>query len=203
MNFLEHLNSGISYIIGLGPSVMMPIIFTIIGILLGVKVAKAVRSGLYVGVGFIGLNVITNLLTSNLGPAVQKLADIYGLQTDILDIGWPAAAEIAYTSSVGALVIPVCLIINLVLLLVKGTKTVNIDIWNFWHHAFIGSIVAVATDSVVYGLYAAIICYVLSLVMADFTADRFAKFYDKMDGISIPQPFVVAFAPFAWLINKA
>ncbi|EGJ72152.1 PTS system Galactitol-specific IIC component [Bacteroides coprosuis DSM 18011] len=202
MNFLEHLNSGISYIIGLGPSVMMPIIFTIIGILLGVKVAKAVRSGLYVGVGFIGLNVITNLLTSNLGPAVQKLADIYGLQTDILDIGWPAAAEIAYTSSVGALVIPVCLIINLVLLLVKGTKTVNIDIWNFWHHAFIGSIVAVATDSVVYGLYAAIICYVLSLVMADFTADRFAKFYDKMDGISIPQPFVVAFAPFAWLINK-
>lgn len=202
MNFLEYIEGGISYVIGLGPSVMMPIIFTIIGLCLGVKLAKSIRSGLYVGVGFIGLNVITNLLTSNLGPAVQSLADIYGLQTDILDIGWPAAAEIAYTSSVGALVIPLCLVVNLVLLLLKGTKTVNIDIWNFWHHAFIGSIVAVATESVMFGLFAALICYVLSLVMADFTAGRFAKFYDKMDGISIPQPFVVAYAPFAWIINK-
>lgn len=202
MKFLEYMESGISYVIGLGPSVMMPIIFTIIGLCLGVKLSKSIRSGLYVGVGFIGLNVITNLLTSNLGPAVQALADIYGLQTDILDIGWPAAAEIAYTSSVGALVIPLCLVVNLVLLLVKGTKTVNIDIWNFWHHAFIGSIVAVTTESVLYGLFAALICYILSLVMADFTADRFAKFYDKMDGISIPQPFVVVYAPFAWAINK-
>lgn len=202
MDSLAYIENGISYVIGLGPSVMMPIIFTIIGLCLGVNLSKAIRSGLYVGVGFIGLNVITNLLTSNLGPAVQSLADIYGLQTDILDIGWPAAAEIAYTSSVGALVIPLCLVVNLVLLLVKGTKTVNIDIWNFWHHAFIGSIVAVATESVMFGLFAALICYVLSLVMADFTAERFAKFYDKMDGISIPQPFVVAYAPFAWIINK-
>ena len=89
MKFLEYMESGISYVIGLGPSVMMPIIFTIIGLCLGVKLSKSIRSGLYVGVGFIGLNVITNLLTSNLGPAVQALADIYGLQTDILDIGWP------------------------------------------------------------------------------------------------------------------
>lgn len=202
MNILEYINSGISYIIGLGPSVMMPIIFTLIGVGLGVKVGKAVRSGLYVGVGFIGLNVVTNLLTTNLGPVVQELANIYGLQTDILDIGWPAAAEIAFSSSVGAMVIPICLLINLVLLLVKGTKTVNIDIWNFWHHAFIGSIVAVATESVGYGLFAAIVCYILSLVLADFTAPRFQQFYDKMDGISIPHPFVATYAPFAWVINK-
>lgn len=199
---LDLFGSGIAYIINLGASVMMPIIFTIIGVCMGIKVTKAVRSGLYVGVGFVGLGVITKLLTDNLGPAVDALATIYNLETDILDIGWPAAAEVAYNSAVGAVVIPICLGINLLLLILKGTRTVNIDIWNFWHHAFIGSIVAVATESFAYGLFAAVICYIISLVLADFTAKPFAKFYDKMEGISIPQPFVAGFAPFAWLLNK-
>ena len=196
-SILDSLNLGVGYVIGLGASVMMPIIFTIIGVCMGVNITKAVRSGLYVGVGFVGLGVITKLLTDNLGPAVDALATIYNLETDILDIGWPAAAEVAYNSAVGAVVIPVCIALNVVLLIFKGTRTVNIDIWNFWHHAFVGSIVALATDSFGYGLFAAVICYVISLVLADMTAKPFAKFYDKMEGISIPQPFVVAYAPFA------
>ncbi len=201
-NILDGLNLGIAYVIGLGASVMMPIIFTVIGLCMGIKLKSAVRSGLYVGVGFVGLGVVTKLLTDNLGPAVDALATIYNLETDILDIGWPAAAEIAYNSAVGAVIIPVCLGINLLLLLLKGTRTVNIDIWNFWHHAFIGSIVTVATGSFAYGLFAAVICYIISLVLGDFTAPKFGQFYDKMEGISIPQPFVAAFAPFAWLLNK-
>lgn len=199
---LESLNGGIAYIIGLGASVMMPIIFTVIGVSMGIKLKDAVRSGLLVGVGFVGLGVITKLLTDNLGPAVDALATIYKLETDILDIGWPAAAEVAYNSAVGAVIIPVALIINIILLFIKGTRTANIDIWNFWHHAFIGSIVAIATDSFGYGLYAAVVCYVISLVLADFTAPAFGKYYDKMEGISIPQPFVAAFAPFAYILNK-
>lgn len=201
-NILDGLNIGIGYIIGLGASVMMPIIFTIIGVAMGIKVSKAVRSGLYVGVGFVGLGVITKLLTDNLGPAVDALATIYNLETDILDIGWPAAAEVAYNTAVGAVVIPICLAINILMLVTRTTRTVNIDIWNFWHHAFIGSIVALSTGSFGYGILAASVCYIISMVLADFTAPGFAKFYDKMEGISIPQPFVGAFAPFAWVINK-
>lgn len=51
-----------SYIINLGASVMMPIIFTVLGVLLGIKLGKALHSGLYVGVGFVGLSVVTSLL---------------------------------------------------------------------------------------------------------------------------------------------
>lgn len=55
------------YIIQLGAAVMMPIIFSILGIALGIKPGKAVLSGLYVGVGFVGLSIITALLTSSMG----------------------------------------------------------------------------------------------------------------------------------------
>ena len=47
-----------SYINSLGASVMMPIILTIIGVVLGAKFGKALRGGLTVGIGFIGLNLL-------------------------------------------------------------------------------------------------------------------------------------------------
>lgn len=191
-----------SYIIGLGAAVMMPIIFTILGCCIGIKFSKALKSGLYVGVGFVGLGVITGLLTSSLSPVLKDVVNIYGLDLQVFDMGWPAAASVAYNTLVGSFIIPVCLGVNLVLLLLGCTRTVNIDLWNYWHFAFIGAVAYFMTDSVAWGFFAAIICYVITLVLADFTAKRFQKFYDGMDGISIPQPFCQGFMPFAIVINK-
>ena len=192
-----------SYIIGLGAAVMMPIIFTILGICIGIKFGKALKSGLLVGVGFVGLSVITGLLTDSLGDPLKKVTEIYGLSLGIFDMGWPAAASVAYNTSVGAFIIPVCLAVNILMILTKTTKTVNIDLWNYWHFAFIGAVVYFASGNIWWGFFAAVICYILTLVMADLTADKFQKYYDKMDGISIPQPFCQGFVPFAVVVNKA
>lgn len=191
-----------SYIIGLGAAVMMPIIFTILGLCIGIGFSKALKSGLLVGVGFVGLSVVTALLTSTLGPALNKVVEIYDLQLKVFDMGWPAAASVAYNTSVGAFIIPVCLGVNILMLLSKTTRTVNIDLWNYWHFAFIGAVVYFASDNIWWGFFAAIICYIITLVLADYTADRFQKFYANMEGISIPQPFVQGFVPFAEIINK-
>ena len=191
-----------SYIIGLGAAVMMPIIFTILGVCIRIPFSKALKSGLYVGVGFVGLSVITGLLTSSLGPALTKVVEIYDLELGVFDMGWPAAASVAYNTSVGAFIIPVCLGVNLLLLILGCTRTVNIDLWNYWHFAFIGAVVYFMTDSIAWGFFAAVICYIITLVLADYTAEKFQKFYDKMDGISIPQPFCQGYVPFAIAINK-
>lgn len=190
------------YIVGLGAAVMMPIIFTILGVCIGIKLPKALKSGFLVGVGFVGLSVITALLTSSLGPALTEVVKIYNLKLGIFDMGWPAAAAVAYNTSVGAFIIPVCLGVNIIMLLTKTTKTVNIDLWNYWHFAFIGAIVYFTTNSLLWGFFTAIICYIITLILADYTAPKFQKFYDKMDGISIPQPFCQGFVPFAIGINK-
>src|SRR5574344_1668415 len=191
-----------SYIIGMGAAVMMPIIFTILGVCIGIKFSKALKSGLLVGVGFVGLSIVTALLTSSLGPSLSKVVEIYGLQLKVFDMGWPAAAAVAYNTSVGALIIPVCLTVNIIMLVTRTTRTVNIDLWNYWHYAFIGAIVYFAFDNIFWGFFAAIICYIITLVIADYTAEKFQGFYKDMDGISIPQPFCAGFVPFAIIINK-
>ena len=192
-----------SYIIGLGAAVMMPIIFTILGVCIGIKFGKALKSGLLVGVGFVGLSVVTALLTSSLGDPLKKVTEIYGLSLGIFDMGWPAAASVAYYTSVVAFIIPLFLAVNIVMLLTNTTKTVNIDLWNYWHFAFIGAVVYFASDSIWWGFFAAIICYIITLLMADLTSKQFQTYYEKMDGISIPQPFCQGFVPFAVVINKA
>ena len=96
---------------------MMPVIFTILGLCIGIKFGDALKSGLKVGVGFIGLSIVTALLTSALGPALNTVVEIYDLQLKVFDMGWPAAASVAYNTAVGAFIIPVCLGVNLLMLL--------------------------------------------------------------------------------------
>ena len=192
-----------SYIISLGASVMMPIIFTVIGLCIGMKFGQALKSGLYVGVGFVGLGVVTALLTTNFNDPLKAICDLYHLQLNVFDMGWPAAASVAYNTAVGALIIPICLGINVLMLLTKTTSTLNIDLWNYWHYAFIGAVAYfVMGESLAWGYFAAIVCYIITLVLADITATKFQKYYD-LDGISIPQPFCQSFMPFAVVINKA
>ncbi len=198
-----------AYVIGLGAAVMMPVIFTVLGLLIGIKFSKALKSGLLVGVGFVGLGVVTGLLTNganNLGSALGEMTRIYGLNLSYFDLGWPAAAAIAYSTAVGAFIIPVCLGVNVLMLVTGTTRTVNIDLWNYWHFAFLGGIVFYATDSLAWAFYAAIVLYVITLCMADFTAKGFQSYYKDMDGISIPQPFCQSFTPFAvaigWLLDR-
>ena len=196
-----------SYIISLGASVMMPILFTIIGLCIGMKFGKSLKSGLYVGVGFVGLGIVTALLTNNFGSPLNEISRLYNLQLGVFDMGWPAAAAVAYNTAVGALIIPICLGVNFLLLITKCTRTVNIDLWNYWHFAFIGAVAYFVMDqSLAWGYFAAIVCYIITLVMADLTAEKFQGYYDDMDGISIPQPFCQSFTAFAiginWLLDK-
>ncbi|MDT2613947.1 PTS galactitol transporter subunit IIC [Enterococcus dongliensis] len=197
----------INYVMSLGASVMMPIIFTIFGIILGLGVAKSLRAGISVGIGFVGLSVITKLLADNLGPAVSKMVELYGLNLKTLDIGWPAAAAVAYGTEVGAIVIPLGLLVNIIMLFTRTTNTVNIDLWNYWHFAFIGSIVSIATDSFLWGLFAVVVTVAITLIGADRSQKKMESFYGKdLEGISIPQAFCVGFIPFAivtdWIIEK-
>ena len=196
-----------SYINQMGAPVMMPILFTIIGLCIGLKFGKSLKSGLYVGIGFVGLGIVTALLTDRFNAPLEAFSNVFELDLSVFDMGWPAAAAVAYNTLIGALIIPICLGINFLLLITKCTRTVNIDLWNYWHFAFIGAVVYfLMGHSLAWGYFAAIVCYIITLVMADLTAEKFQTYYPDLKGISIPQPFCQSFTPCAvglnWLLDK-
>lgn len=190
-----------SYINQLGASVMMPIILTIIGVVLGAKFGKALRGGLTVGIGFIGLNLVTGLMGDNLAPAVQQMAQRFGLTLSTVDIGWPAASAIAFGTTIGLIIIPIGLIVNIVMLLTNTTQTLDVDIWNYWHFAFTGSLIYALTGNFAYGVIAAIINMVIVMVIGDYTAPKVEETLG-MPGVSLPHGFTAAFVPIAVVVDK-
>jgi PTS system galactitol-specific IIC component len=119
---------------------------------------------------------------------------------DAVDIGWVPAAAIAFASQIGALIIPVGILVNAILLLTGTTATVNVDIWNYWHFAFTGAMVQSLTGSYPMGLAAAALNMVIVMVIADRTAEGLSK-YNELPGISIPHGFTAAFVPIAAIVN--
>ncbi|WP_457831140.1 PTS transporter subunit IIC, partial [Staphylococcus aureus] len=68
-----------------------------------------------------------HLLVKNLGPAAQAMVKNLGVSLNVIDVGWPATSSIAWASSVAAFIIPLGIIVNVVLLVTKVTKTMNVD----------------------------------------------------------------------------
>lgn len=195
------MESVVGFFLGLGPSVLLPVILFTLSLVFGAKPGKALRSSLMFGVGFIGLNLVIGLLSNNIGPVSKGMVERFGLHMDIIDVGWPACASIAFGSKISTLIIPAGILLNLLLIFTKVTKTINIDIWNFWHFAFVGGLVQWATGNIWYGLISALIFAAAMLFLADWTAPAIQQTM-KLPGISIPHGFTAAQVPFAIVINK-
>lgn len=189
----------------LGATVLLPIVIFAIALVLGAKPGRAFRAGLTIGVAFIGINLVLGLMLTTLGDVAQSIVKNTGMQRDVVDVGWPSAAAIAFGSSVGLWVIPIGILVNVALLLAGLTRTLNVDVWNFWHFAFVGSLVVAATGNLGYGLAAAGLMAALSLVLADWTAKGVQRFYG-VPGVSVPHLASAQIVPIAialnWLMDR-
>lgn len=189
-----------SYINLLGPSVVLPVLITIFGLILGLKFGKAFRAGITIGVGFIGINLVIGLLGNSVSPAAQAMAENFGVDLSVVDVGWPSSAAIAFGSTIGAIIIPFGLVVNVILLAVGLTRTFDIDLWNYWHSALIGALVGSLTGSFWLGLASAGFHLMLVLALADFTAPIVQKYF-KLPGISFPHGTSVPYALLAIPLN--
>ncbi|TBW33288.1 PTS sugar transporter subunit IIC [Siculibacillus lacustris] len=185
---------------GLGSTVLLPIVIFVIAMVLGAKAGRAFRAAVTIGVAFIGINLVIGLMFVNLTDVAQAIVKNTGLQRDIVDVGWPSAAAIAFGSSVGLWVIPVGIGVNILMLFGGMTRTLNVDVWNFWHFAFVGSLVVAASGSLPMGIFAAALMAALSLFFADWTAKGVQRFYG-VPGVSVPHLASAQILPIAIVLN--
>ena len=207
--FFEQLAQTISpvsnFLTGLGIAVLIPIIIFIIAKAFGQTLRKSIIAALTFGVAMIGLNVFIGLLINTVAPAATAMAEATGSGKDIIDVGWPVAAGIAFSTTAGVLIIIVSLTVNFLMLVTKTTKTVNVDIWNFWNHAFTASVVTIASGSLAIGLLAGAIHAAVCLIIADWKAKEVQEFYG-IPGISIPHGWAITSVPIIigvnWVLDR-
>jgi PTS system galactitol-specific IIC component len=150
--------------------VMLPVIIFILALAVRLPFKKALLSTIELAVGFAGVFIAFDFFVANIKPAVEQLMIIRELDYAVLDVGWPPLAAITWASPLAALSIPLVLCLNLAMLATGLTRTIYIDIWNYWHFALIGALVMALSDSMLIGLCATMLLAIYCFKLTEWTA---------------------------------
>ena len=178
------------------PYVMLPIFMLATALIVRMKTAEAFLCALKLAVGFAGIFIVFAYFVDNIKPAVEAISTVRGLNYPVLDVGWPPLAAITWTSPIAPVSIIFIVVINIVMIATNTTKTIYIDMWNFWHLALAGAFILNVTGNFLLGLSAVLLITVYTIKNADWTAPHVEK-EEKLEGVTISPVSVVGLVPFS------
>jgi len=184
----------------LGIPIIAPSLLFILALIFRVPLGRAVRSAFTYGMGFIGIFMVLNLLLTALSGVAQKLAEGVGITFEIVDVGWPVLAAVAFAVPTFATIFIGTLLVNIIMFVLKWTKTIDIDFHNYYHWVVPATVVYFATNNIWAGTIVGLVNVVITLKLADWTEKDVAEWWD-LPGISIPHMSTIGWFPFANLID--
>jgi PTS system galactitol-specific IIC component len=180
---------------------MLPMIILIFSILFRMPIKKALIASLTIGIGFIGVFTFFDFFVATVGPTVEALIGRTGLDYNILDAGWPPMAAITWSYKLAPLLLILILLLNVIMLVLKLTDTVNVDIWNYWHFIFVGALVYETRHSILLSIAAALVTSVIIVKFGDWSTGA-VKRLTGLSGISITTLSAAAYYPYAVIGDK-
>ena len=202
---MESLKHFLNAFFGFKAYVMLPVIIFLIALAVRLPLKRALLSTVSLAAGFAGVFIAFNFFVTNISPAVQQLSTVRGLNFPVLDVGWPPLAAITWASPLAAISIPMVLIANLLMLATGLTRTIYIDIWNYWHFAMIGALVLALSGSMWLGLSATLLIAIYCFKLTEWTAPDVEREMG-LKGISASPVSVNGIVPYSacvdWLIDR-
>lgn len=198
---LENISDVIQWVVDLGSYIFMPILMCVIGLIFGLKPGKAIKSGAMVGIGLVGVSLVSTLTSQSVGVAIQTMVERFGLNLTAIDVGGSPAAAVGFSSLIGAALIVIIIAVNIALVALKLTNTVNVDVYNFWYFAITAGFVQLITGNFWLGVLAGVTHAILGLKISDMMARR-TQGVIGIPAISIPHGFAAASAPLFLVLDK-
>ena len=172
LNAIENLLSVSSFI-------TLPILMFILSLIIGMKPSKAGKGALHISVGLIGISILFSFFNEVCTPVVNDLMLMFGKTATVIDTGWPTLSLFIWSNKIAYLTVPIAIAMNMMMLWVKATKTINIDIWNMWHIAVVSVLVYEATGSLLLVIFANILITIIDLKLADWIQPAMATVYKR------------------------
>lgn len=166
----EQLVSLLQQILGLGPTVVVPIFITLLGLVFRQKLKDAFESGILVGIGLLGVFAVIGIMAESVIPAVSALVNRLGVKLTAVDTGCAAILPMLMALPVVIATFGLNLVFNIFLIAIKQTKTLNIDVWNYVIEGFVAALFYGLTRSIWISLGAAMVFYFLLFKNGDWAA---------------------------------
>ncbi|QUX19727.1 PTS galactitol transporter subunit IIC [Staphylococcus haemolyticus] len=199
----SQLNNLFQWFIGLGGPAIMFVIITLLSLGFKVKFSKALESGIRMAIALTGMTAAISLLTDALGPALNDFVKSTGVNLHITDLGWAPMAVITWGSIYTLFFAFVCIIVNLLMLFMNKTKTLNVDLFNIWNISIIGLLVEYYAHNMIITTLFVIMIYSLMLKNSDALKPSINQVlnYDENNITTTAHPSLLI-APFVYVIDK-
>lgn len=193
------------FINDLGNFIFIPLVFLVILKALGRPWGESIQCAMKVGIGFIALTMTISLMLEKVQPAITGMTDKFGSSLDAIDVGGAATAVMGFGSPLGAIIIPLCIGTNILMMVLRLTDCINVDVFNLHQNASMGAIVYAFSGSFLYGVLTAALFHVWALVAADLGAKNNSEYFKLPKGVAISHPvantYLIFAYPFNWLYD--
>src|SRR4030042_4312919 len=147
----------VKYIIELGPVILIPAILLIISLLTTRTPLKNLKNCTFIFIGMVGISVLLTLFVNFFKTITNNILLNSPKKFEIIDTGWLVSKAVILNSPVILQIIIAVIILNLVMLSLRFTRTINIDFWNYWSFLLVGAIVFSITEIKWMGVLVAVI----------------------------------------------
>lgn len=173
MDIIELANTIFTPLINLGAPPLMLIILTIVSLLVGVKFTKALEGGIKLAIALTGIGAIIGILTTAFSGALTQFVQSTGIELTITDVGWAPLATITWGSPYTLYFLMVMVIVNILMLALKKTNTLDVDIFDIWHLSFVGLMCMFCGANLVTSTILVIFIGVLKIINSDLMKPTF------------------------------
>ncbi|MCW6679455.1 hypothetical protein NH286_09900 [Anaerococcus sp. NML200574] len=160
------------------PAVLMMLVLTIISVAVGVKFTKALEGGIRLAVSITAIGAIMGILTGGFADALQAFVERTGIELSITDVGWAPLATITWGSPYTLYFLLVMIIVNIVMLFLNKTNTLDVDIFDIWHLAITGLFAMYMGANLVVTTILVIFIGVLKILNSDLMKPTFNDLLD-------------------------
>lgn len=162
----------LNYILGLGPAIFLPIIMVLIGLMMKMKLKKAIIAGMTLGIAFTSMNVILGFMFETISPVANEFVKNTGIQLNTIDVGWSPMSAIAWAWPYAIMMFPLQIGINILMITLNQTNVLNVDLWNVWGKIFTATMVVAISGNLILGFVAAAIQVIIELKIGEATQKR-------------------------------
>ena len=181
---MQILANVVNFVLGLGGAIFLPFMIAILGMFFKMSFFDSFKNGLRIGAGLIGIDLVIGTLVGALAPAVAHYANL-GTGFIATDIGWEGISAIAWSTPFSIAIVPLGMILNYILIRIKFTKTMDVDVWNYWHFILTAAMVYYlgirmnlgAAVSAVLGIVIALATLAVILKCGDWIAPYWQEYY--------------------------
>ncbi len=190
----------IKYLIDIGPVIIIPCLFLIIGFLSTRNILKNLKNSLCILLGFISISLLITIFVNFFEPLTNTIVINSLKEYEIIDTGWLVSEIVTFNSPILLYIIISIFILNILMLFLRFTRTVNFDLWGYWSFLLVGSIIFTLTGIEWISILISVIVAAITLVLGDIYSHHIETYYG-LRGISNPRANIICWAPFSHVVN--